>query len=267
MLKFDVIGGGYSGQCHGLYFIGSFDGTTFIDEGNDICNLWSDTGMDFYASQDWNHIPPEDGRKIWIGWMNNWKYAEHTPTLPSRGAMTVPREVKLVRRKEGLRLSQKPIKELRALRVERFEFSDRLVRAEEDNLLENIKGSRLEISCRLKDVQAKQFGFKIRIGDGEKTVIGFDRRNSKIYIDRSKSGKVEFHEDFGHKQECSFYEYSADVDMQILIDAFSVEVFVGNGSICMTDLIFPAEDSQGVEFFVEEGSVYITQLTVFKLKN
>ena len=45
-----------------------------------------------------------------------------------------------------------------------------------------------------------------------------------------------------------------------------MEVFADNGTKAITELIFPSESSDGLEFFVEGGSVNIEIITVFKLK-
>src|SRR5206468_2650106 len=54
---------------------------------------WVDYGKDFYAAVTYNDVP--DGRRIAIGWMNNWNYAGAIPTDPWRSAMSVPRELAL----------------------------------------------------------------------------------------------------------------------------------------------------------------------------
>src|SRR4029453_8852371 len=54
---------------------------------------WLDYGKDYYAAVSWNDAP--GGKRIMIGWMNNWLYANGTPTSPWRSAMSVPREVGL----------------------------------------------------------------------------------------------------------------------------------------------------------------------------
>ena len=54
---------------------------------------WVDYGKDFYAAVTCNDVP--DGRRIAIGWMNNWNYAGQIPTSPWRSAMSVPRELAL----------------------------------------------------------------------------------------------------------------------------------------------------------------------------
>ncbi|GJM68980.1 hypothetical protein HMSSN036_11960 [Paenibacillus macerans] len=54
----------------------------------------------------WSDIPEQDGRRVIIGWMSNWKYASETPTGTWRGAMTLPRVLSLTSRDEGVVLTQ-----------------------------------------------------------------------------------------------------------------------------------------------------------------
>ena len=73
-----------------------------------------DYGLDFYAPQT---LLSPDGRRIMIGWMQNWDTC-----IPPAGAkyfaqMSVPRELSL---KEG-RLMQNPVKELETLRKNKVE--------------------------------------------------------------------------------------------------------------------------------------------------
>ena len=67
--------------------------------------VWLDQGRDDYAGVTWSNIPLEDGRRIFLGWMSNWDYAEEVPTRPSRGAMTLPRTLRLARTDVRYRVS------------------------------------------------------------------------------------------------------------------------------------------------------------------
>ena len=104
------------------YFIGKFDGTRFINDASDDEILRVDHGMDFYAAQSWSDIP--DGRRIWIGWLNNWHYADVIPTSPWRGVFSIPRELRLRKYPEGPRLIQRPVEELRSLRQSLYHIAD-----------------------------------------------------------------------------------------------------------------------------------------------
>ena len=62
-------------------------------------------------------IPATDGRRIWMAWISNWLYANVEPTEIWRGWQSVPRELMLRRLPDGIRLLQRPIAELKALRI------------------------------------------------------------------------------------------------------------------------------------------------------
>ncbi len=95
MLDVDVNPGAPLGGSADQYFVGSFDGTTFRNDNPKGLVLWADHGKDFYASLSWSDLPASDPRRIWIGWMSNWQYANQDPTAPWRGMLTVPRTLRL----------------------------------------------------------------------------------------------------------------------------------------------------------------------------
>ena len=77
-----------------------------------------DFGKDNYAGVTWSDIPAEDGRRIFLGWMSNWQYANQVPTERWRSAMTLPRELKLDRDETGYFLRSVPVVETEILRKE-----------------------------------------------------------------------------------------------------------------------------------------------------
>ena len=118
VLDVDLNPGGRVGGSGAQYFVGRFDGRRFVNENPDDVTLWVDYGKDFYASQSYEGIPSSDGRRVWIGWMSNWIYADVEPTAPWRGVQSLPRELTLRRTPSGVRLVQSPIREVR-LRCDR----------------------------------------------------------------------------------------------------------------------------------------------------
>ncbi|MEQ8237879.1 MAG: glycoside hydrolase family 32 protein, partial [Cyclobacteriaceae bacterium] len=82
--------GGPQGGSATQYFIGDFDGTTFVPQDEKI--RWVDYGADNYAGVTFNDLHPLDERRIFIGWMSNWQYAQEVPSKRFRSAMTLPRE-------------------------------------------------------------------------------------------------------------------------------------------------------------------------------
>jgi sucrose-6-phosphate hydrolase SacC (GH32 family) len=93
--------GGYQVGSGTQYFIGDWNGKEFIAD--DIKTRWLDYGRDNYAGVTFNDAP--ENKRIFLGWMSNWEYANKVPTDPWRSAMTLPRELSL----EGDCLVQKVI--------------------------------------------------------------------------------------------------------------------------------------------------------------
>ncbi len=93
--------GGYQVGSGTQYFIGDWNGKEFIAD--DIKTRWLDYGRDNYAGVTFNNV--SENKRIFLGWMSNWEYANKVPTDPWRSAMTLPRELSL----EGDCLVQKVI--------------------------------------------------------------------------------------------------------------------------------------------------------------
>lgn len=102
--------GGPNGGSATQYFIGDFDGSHYNVESSEI--LWLDYGTDNYAGVTWSNIPESDGRRLFIGWMSNWKYANIVPTENWRSAMTLPRSLHLVKNENEFIVASRPVKEL-----------------------------------------------------------------------------------------------------------------------------------------------------------
>lgn len=238
-------------------FIGAFDGTTFRADTQVI----TDYGEDFYAGVTWSGIPHDDGRVIWIGWMNNWRYAYQLETSPWQGAMTIPRELRFVRTAEGLRLAQCPVRELVAMRSELLRLGG--VTMTGSHVLE-AAGSTLEIIVELRPERASEIGLHVRANNGQQTVIGYDVVGERLFIDRRNSGDV-FHASFPGIYAAPLFLDSGLVRLHIFVDTCSVEVFAANGTIVLTDLIFPGPDATGIHVYAKDGIVEIVSLEVYAL--
>ncbi len=102
VIKVDVFEGHPAGGSGCIVVVGNFDGTRFTPTQP---LQWVDGSRDFYAAIAFAAMPPGDARCVWLGWMSDHRYAKDTPTSPWRGAMTIPRDVRLVREGRELRLA------------------------------------------------------------------------------------------------------------------------------------------------------------------
>jgi fructan beta-fructosidase len=273
--------GGVAGGSAGQYFVGRFDGTRFVadPDGGAIPAtkapagaLWLDHGKDFYAAVTWSDLPRADGRRVLLGWMNNWQYANDIPTAPWRSAMSVPRALALTRTPAGVRLVQRPVRELERLRGAPRQVAARTIPAGSTSLAgEGVRGRAIEIEATFAiDTGAggaREFGLKVRAGDGEETLVGVDPRAGRLFVDRSRSGRVDFHEDFtaNGRETAPLPVENGRVRLRVFVDWSSVEVFAGDGRSVVTDQIFPSPGSEGVELFATGGAARLVSLRAWPL--
>lgn len=268
ILKVDVNDGAPFGGSGGQYFVGRFDGREFRAEGKTSDPLWIDFGKDFYASQTWNDAPG-GGRPVWLAWMNNWQYANEIPTAPWRGAMTIARSVSLRKTDDGFRIVQSPVESLKAIRKDHRKVEARSIPVGETKLeKEGIAGTSLEIIAEFDLGDADEFGLKVRCGDGEETVIGFDRRAGTVFVDRTRSGVVKFSPHFAgrHSAKLALGDGNKPVQIRVIVDATSVEVFADGGRAVLTDQIFPKPDSRGFSLFANGGEAKLRSLEAWELR-
>ncbi|WP_019537290.1 glycoside hydrolase family 32 protein [Paenibacillus ginsengihumi] len=245
------------------YFIGDFDGVTFTPDQASPPVRWLDYGRDNYAAVSWSDIPAEDGRRLLVGWMSNWKYANLTPTEDFRGAATLPRELTLETRGGEAVLVQRPARELARARVPLLALG-RTACAAADAALRSLQLD----SCELVAEAAsdRSFAFKVRAGEGQETLIGFDAAAGEVYVDRTRSGQHAFHEHFRGVHAAKLQVIGDAVRLHIWVDRSSVEVFAGEGEAVITDLIFPDAGSTGMGLIADQEDFELISLTVHQLE-
>lgn len=268
--------GGPNGGSATQYFVGFFDGEKFaldydftrrLDAGEAV---WIDWGRDNYAGVTWSDVPPQDGRRLFIGWMSNWDYATVTPTQRWRSAMTVPRELVLQRTLQGLRLFTSPAKELEKMRRQQYEWKDVRVEGELN------MGEKLTFSPTVAEIVlegewpvdgAMDFGFEWSNAKGQKYRLGYDPVRRIAYSDRTRSGKVDFDPDFAAGRHTAMGAMKGNaIQWRIYIDRASCELFANEGASCMTNVFFPEEDFSQLRFYAQGGAINIKRMTVYELR-
>lgn len=239
VLKIDVdknlIGSGSGAQ----YFVGDFDGkrfTALADDQAPIVRL-ADSGADFYAAITWSDLPETHDHPVWIGWMSNHQSGAVTPTDPWRGSMTVPRELFLWQDGEAYHLGQRPVQALELLRQARRQYPDLVLSVEESLDLGGMgPNGAVEVLFDLKAHGTGSAGIKLAGDQGDHIAIGFDAGRNEVFVDRYCAG-VAFHPDYPARHTCPL-THGEKVSLRILIDAASIELFVGGGRYVITDAHF-----------------------------
>ena len=225
--------------------------------------LWADWGPDFYAAVSWSDIPRRDRRRLWIGWMSNWEYAQETPTFPWRSAMSLPRELTLRDTGHGFRLIQHPVREMKKIRGKAHRLSRASIEKASSWLQALPLNSRLlELDLKFSN-PAPVFNLRLLTGPEEQTIIGLAQ--DTLFVDRTKSGKTQFHQKFPGKHHAQIRN-DGGLILKVLVDASSIEVFANNGETVMTEQIFPTGNS--IRLLLESPNVnaVVEKLSVQQLK-
>ena len=202
-----------------------------------------------------------------LGWYANWLYANDTPETTWRGAMAMPRTVTLEKTSAGIRLKQLPVREFDALASPIYQLRNMTTEQINARLRrDELRGNTLQIDAEFAPGDAQEFGVSVLQGGDEKTVIGINRAESKVFIDRTKSGDVSFNKDFASR-DAGPLSIGASVKLRIYADWSGVEVFAGDGETVLAERVFPSPSSRGVSFFSTGGEAQVKALKISRLKS
>ena len=245
------------------YFVGHFDGQTFTSDNPKTTALWADYGADFYAAQSWSDLP--DDRRLWLAWLSNWRYANQTPTEPWRSAMTIPRVVGLTQTAAGIRLTQSPAHELNSLRRQSHHWANLAIQANE-SWQPGIAGELLEIIATFApEPGVNALGLHLRVGDDERTTISYGPKSNTLIVDRVEAGDGSFNDQFAAIHAAPVRLIDGQLRLHLFVDRSSLELFVNDGSVSFSELLFPAAGSLGLTFFSSAGKTTIVDLEIHEL--
>jgi fructan beta-fructosidase len=269
VLKVDVIDNAVAGGSGSQYFVGHFDGKQFLNDNSPDKILWVDYGKDFYAAQTFNNIPKYQKRVVWIAWMNNWQYANHLPTSPWRGQMTLPRKLSLIKTENGIRLFQQPVNEIIKLRQDNLHYRDLRISPGFDPLNKlHLDQASFEIIAEFKMESSTNFGIKIFWSNRNWVKLGYNNKNRRVFLDRTNSGLTDFHDNFSgtHYAPLNMVQ-KKNINLHVILDRCNIEVFANNGEVVITDLIFPEGQEVKIQLFSVGGEVIAKSLELFTLKS
>lgn len=262
--------GGPNGGSATQYFVGDFDGLRFSSPQKKT--LWMDHGRDNYAGVTWSDTP--DGRRVLIGWMNNWQYAGEKPCGTWSGAATFPRELGLVDDDGLYLLTSAPVRELDHLKRDSVQLAPCNVRERQD-LSTQIPFAKAPIELKLTFDQSEntRLGFAARYGvrlsnaKGEYIALGYDNVQKLFYVDRTNATGDIFSDRFAGLQRAPYILNTPREEWTLLIDASSVELFAAGGRMVLTNVVYPSEPFDHIELFTRDGSIRFTGGSATRLES
>lgn len=230
--------GAPNGGSGAQYFVGNFDGREYVVD--DTVTRWLDYGPDNYAAVTWNNT---GNRRLMIGWMSNWQYANVVPTETWRSAMTLPRELHLERAEKGWQLASRFLVPSIGDSIRRFEQTGPGVKSYDLSRLGLRDAFRIKMKARYRN----QWQLRLFNEAGEELLLGFQGNEQYYYLQRDRSGQTAFHPQFGNIAKAAQLYTGEDMDIDIVVDRSSIECLAGKGLTALTGLFFPNQPYSRLE--------------------
>ena len=221
---------------------------------------WLDWGRDYYATVSFSGAP--DGRRVMLGWMNNWDYANDIPTGTWRSAMALPRDVELVTTDRGPRLAQRVVPELAELERPAIAYADGARPIAEGVETLPVAGDVVRIDAVVAPGDADAVGLRVLGDDAAATRIGWDASSARLFVDRRESGNTGFHPAFASFDDAPVALADGKLALTVYVDRASVEVFADGGRTTITDQVFPNAGADAIGLWAEGGDAWLESLTI-----
>lgn len=261
-------GARYGRSANLAYWTGTWDGTTFSTARAEPS--WLDSGSDFYAAVTWDdprldHDARLAGRYA-IGWMNNWAYAGDLPTTGWSGGMqSAPRQLTLTSAEGIPTLRSRPIDAITELEVGSTPTES----------VSLIDGVGQEVGPR-----ASPYRLRVRIGQSgdrpadevrirvtDEVTIGYSFADESAFLVRDHRRLDELPQSFDQVRAAPVAARDGMVELDVLVDSSSVEMFVNGGEQTFSALDFGEPTASPIVAESVGGTARLTDLSVVALRS
>ncbi|EKN69743.1 sucrose-6-phosphate hydrolase [Neobacillus bataviensis LMG 21833] len=232
-----------------VYVTGKIDwekGIFLLEDMNEI-----DHGLDFYAAQT---TISEDGNPVLVAWMQMWdrNIPTHTEGHKWAGAMTIPRQLQL----KNKQLYQVPIP-----LIDNYFERDTFL---QEHTIENNELFSITDCCRIKVIMKKNDNITLKFSSTEEEymLIDYTKQENEVTFSRSQMG----HKIIGkenpplNSRRVKVSSETDNVQLDILLDVSSIELFIDGGKDTMSSRIYPFEKIN--KLMISGGNVEIVSLEI-----
>lgn len=183
-----------------------------------------------------------------MGWMQNWDTCmSHTPERKWIGQMSLPRELSV---KNG-RLYQTPVRELEAMHTDKVTHTN-VVFENRTIHLDGVRGRKVDMELVIRPGESgntyRKFAVRFAQNEEYQTSLSFRPYESVLKIDRKFSGSRRA---VIHQRRCKVIGNPDELKLRIILDRFSVEVFINDGEQVMSAVLYTDLAADGISFFAD----------------
>ncbi|HEY7119056.1 MAG TPA: glycoside hydrolase family 32 protein [Tepidisphaeraceae bacterium] len=220
----------------GNYVLGTFDGQIFTKETG---KFRGDFGPNFYAAQTYSDVPKSDGRRILIGWMRGGRY----PDMPFNQQMGIPTELTLRKTPQGVQMFKWPAREIADL-----------VTSEQDVPPGKIEGTR-----QLTTQPAELLDIEMEFDPGQQGGLALNFRGLPVsWADGTLTVG---------KEAVDLRPVQGTVDLRMIVDRTSVEVFGNRGLVTVSHCFVPERGPEPLQMTTQGGGIGVVSMKVRELRS
>lgn len=224
-----------------MAMIGSYDKQNHQLQEEQVVSL--DYGIDFYAPQT---LLTEDGRRIMIAWMQSWDMNIKPTEQKWNGMMTVPRQLEF---RDGI-LYQNPVEELARYRVEPVVCKEHSISG--SVRIPGIRGRVMDMTLEILDGDYETFIIYFAQNERYHVSFRYVKSANTVEFDRTYSGMTR---DAVCRRTMKIKNMDKNLKLRLVLDRFSVELFVNNGVQAFTSTFYTPLDADDIVFECDKSAV------------
>lgn len=245
------------------YWTGNFNGNEFISDYTEP--QWLDYGFDWYGAVTFEEGKDKDkfNHRYALAWMNNWDYPHETPTLKEgfNGMDSIVRQIKLSGDgNQKYKLVSQPIEALDQL-VSSTESVEQIKVNSSSTL--DITGEAYQLDADISWSEITNVGVRLREStDKSRHVdVGVFVEGQYSYVNRAFIGQPDESNKY-LESKAPFDMNKKNVHLKVLVDRTSIEVFIDDGEIVLSNVIFPEIDDKGITLYAEGGIATFSNVVI-----
>lgn len=250
------------------YFYGDFDGYVFKSERTKP--KWLDNGSDNYAGVMLSNYIESGKPAFYIGLIDNYRYKHGQSESEVASVYTIPRALTLRDEYNDYYIVSEPVNAIESLEEDKQLLKETTFSGEL-KIKQPLKGP-LEINLkfdannRLYLNLAEVFGIRFSNDQGDELTIGYHSQRRYFFISEIKKGESRIDEWDGF-QYAPHVIKELTVDLKIIIDQTSAELFAMDGMITLTRKYFISDSWNKIALISENGNITLKEGNITELKS
>ncbi len=242
------------------YWTGAFDGTGFTADA--ATPQWLDHGFDWYAGVTWEDPAAPTDRRFGLAWMNNWAYADTTPTRAAdgfNGTDSIVRQITLKHYADGYALASQPTP---ALASHATSVTNLGTIGVNDGLVPlAYHGTAYQLDTDVSWTQLDNIGLQLRASADGTRHADAGIYHDYSYLNRRQTGQPDTTGARG-ESHAPWNPAKTSAHLRILVDRTTIEMFVDDGRYVHSSEVFADPADTGINLYATGGSATFANTTI-----